>query len=302
MPHCKEIAFIFAHRKTDVWSTPLSIVNEFESRGWKTSIYSLFDENDNYTDKNIQKLLDTCNSEIGAPDIIFHMDWGRHLSPILSKLKLTGAYCIMEAGDDPQNQDRNLIKAPYFDLILTPDYESNEFYKSKGFNSVWWTHFADTKIHYPQDAETRYVAVTSRGKGGSQFLDKITDHGQGLIGNKNGFQGIEHSKFLCEGLLVIQNSRWGEITRRIFEGMACGKMVLTDRLNQNKHLEDLFQDEWEIVYYDDMIDCLSKINFYHINKDIREDIAKRGKEKVLNNHTQKHRVDKILELCLDGTS
>lgn len=299
MLHSKEIAFIFAHRETDVWSTPLSVVNEFKRRGWKTQIYSLFDENDNYTDKNIQKLLDTCHSDVGAPDIIFHMDWGRHTSNILSRLKSTGAYCIMEAGDDPQNQIRNSVKAPYFDLILTPDYESNEFYKSKGYNSIWWTHFADTEIHSPQDSEIRYVAVTSRGKGGSDFLDKITDHGQGLIGNKNGFQGAEHSKFLCEGLLVVQNSRWGEITRRIFEGMACGKMVLTDRLNKNKHLEDLFQDEWEIVYYDDMVDCLNKINFYHINKDIREDIAKRGKEKTLANHTQIQRVDQIIKQWKD---
>ncbi len=42
-----KIAFIFAHRPTDVWNTPLSIVKQFESRGWKTKIYSLFDVYDN---------------------------------------------------------------------------------------------------------------------------------------------------------------------------------------------------------------------------------------------------------------
>jgi hypothetical protein len=39
------IAFIFAHRETDKWNTPLAIVNEFKSRGWDTQIYSLFDYN-----------------------------------------------------------------------------------------------------------------------------------------------------------------------------------------------------------------------------------------------------------------
>ncbi len=287
----KEIAFIFAHRPTDIWSTPLSIVKEFQKRGWETKIYSLFNQNDEYVDNNIIKLLQT------SPDIIFHMDWGRHLSPILSKLKETGAYCIMEAGDDPQNQERNILKASYFDLILTPDYESNEYYKSKGFNSKWWTHFADTNIHFPQDLETKYVAVTSRGKGGSLFLDKITEHSKGLICNQNGFQGVEHSKFLCEGLMVIQNSRWGEITRRIFEAMSCGKMVITDRLNTNKHLEELFTDKQDIVYYDNMVDCLNKINFYNKNENLREQIAIRGREKIIKYHTQKHRVDKILEIC-----
>lgn len=291
----KEIAFVFAHRPDDIWSTPLSIVKEFKSRGWNTKIYSLFDNYDNYIDDNIYKLLET------KPDIIFHMDWGRHLSPVLSKLKDTGAYCIMEAGDDPQNQERNIIKAPYFDLILTPDYESNKYYKSKGFNSEWWTHFADINIHFPQQVDTKYVAVTSRGKGGSPFLDKVTEHSQGFIQNQNGFQGVEHSRFLCEGLMVIQNSRWGEITRRIFEAMACGRMVITDRLSKNKHLEKLFVDKQDIIYYDNMVDCINKINFYNKNKSLREQIAVQGKEKILNNHTQKHRVDKILELCKDGT-
>ena len=78
-------------------------------------------------------------------------------------------------------------------------------------------------------------------------------------------------------------------------------MVLTDRLNKNKHLEDLFIHEQEIVYYEGIVDCLNKINFYNKNKDLREQIAKQGQEKVLNNHTQQHRVDKILKLCKDGT-
>ena len=29
----------------------------------------------------------------------------------------------------------------------------------------------------------------------------------------------EHTEFLNSGLMVVQKSRWGEITRRIFEGM-----------------------------------------------------------------------------------
>jgi spore maturation protein CgeB len=108
-------------------------------------------------------------------------------------------------------------------------------------------------------------------------LDTITDHSEGLIANQGGWQGEEHSKFLCSGLLVIQNSRWGEITRRIFEAMACGKMILVDRLNDSKKLHELFEDGKEIVFYEE-----------------REKIALSGKEKVLNYHTQIQRVDSIL--------
>ena len=164
------IAFIFAHRPTDKWNTPLAVVEEFKSRGWDTSIYSLFDFNDNYVDDNVYKLLET------KPDVIMHMDWGRHLSPVLSKLRNTGAFCVMESGDDPQNFERNVIKAPWFDLILTPDARSTQEYINRGFNAEWWTHFADIKIYKPLEVDEKYIAVTSRGRGSSQILDTLADY------------------------------------------------------------------------------------------------------------------------------
>jgi hypothetical protein len=283
------VAFIFAHRPTDRWSTPLSIVNEFKSRGWNTQIYSLFDSNDNYVDDNVYTLLKT------KPDIILHMDWGRHLSPVLSNLKSTGAFCIMEAGDDPQNFERNVIKAPWFDLILSPDIRAVNKYNKLGYKAEWWTHFADTQIHQPIDIEEKYIAVSSRGKGSSQILDTLAEHYQGDIINQNGWEGKEHTKFLNSGKIIIQHSRWDEITRRIFEGMACGKLVITDKLSKETLLENLFTNGEDIILYDDLLDCANKIAYYNEHDNERKRIAKNGYNKVLQHHTQKQRVNTIIE-------
>ena len=70
--------------------------------------------------------------------------------------------------------------------------------------------------------------------------------------------------------MVVQNSRWGEVTRRIFEGMACGKMVLCDRLHENKKLHELFIDGEDIVFYDDIVDCINKMNKYQRRWMLRE--------------------------------
>jgi spore maturation protein CgeB len=105
----------------------------------------------------------------------------------------------------------------------------------------------------------------------------------------------EHTKFLNKGLMVIQNSRWGEITRRIFEGMACGKMVLTDRLDTGRGLEELFIDGEDIVLYNDMFDCIEKMNYYNENEEERERIAHNGMVKVLHNYTQVQVVDKLIK-------
>ena len=105
----------------------------------------------------------------------------------------------------------------------------------------------------------------------------------------------EHTEFLNSGLMVVQKSRWGEITRRIFEGMACGKMVLCDRLEKSKKLDELFIDGEDIVYYDDIFDCVEKMNYYRENEEERERIANNGFKKVLENHTQKQRVDFVIQ-------
>jgi spore maturation protein CgeB len=138
------------------------------------------------------------------------------------------------------------------------------------------------------------VGVTSRGRGGSEFLDYLTHWAEGAIGNQNGMDAKQHTEFLNKGLIVIQNSRWGEITRRIFEGMACGKMVLTDKLDISRGLEELFIDGEDIILYNDMFDCIEKMNYYNENEEERERIAHNGMMKVLHNYTQVQVVDRLI--------
>ena len=42
-------------------------------------------------------------------------------------------------------------------------------------------------------------------------------------------------------------------------------MVLCDRLDKSKKLDELFVDGEDIVYYDDMVDCINKMNEYSAN-------------------------------------
>jgi spore maturation protein CgeB len=190
-------------------------------------------------------------------DIVLFMDWGRIDSPYLDKNLKPSACWIQESGDDPQNFERNYPKANRFHYTITPD-------KTRGF-------------------------------GNSEFLDYITNWAEGAIGNKNGLGPKEHTEFLNKGLVVIQNSRWGEITRRLFEGMACGKLVITDRLPDVRGLAEVFVEGEEIILYNDMFDCIEKINYYAENEEEREKIAHNGMMKVLHNYTQIQVVDKLIK-------
>jgi hypothetical protein len=278
-----KITFIYDYRDGEVWSTPMALVNEFKERGWETQIVKTNDTDlKNWVDSKPQT------------DIVLFMDWGRFDSQYLNK-DLVPAFWIQESGDDPQNFERNSPKADRFHYTITPDKRCAEEYKNRGINADWINHFADTKVQFPMNLEPKHVAVTSRGIGNSAFLDYLTHWAEGAVGNRNGLGPKEHTEFLNSGMMVVQNSRWKEITRRIFEGMACGKMVLTDRLPEETGLSEMFIDGEDIVYYDEMFDCIEKMNYYNENAEERERIAHNGMIKVLHNYTQIQVVDKIIE-------
>jgi len=282
-----KITFIYDHKPNEIWSTPLSLLNEFKERGWETEIVPIPNGDDSALQLWIQQDTPT--------DIVLFMDWGRFDSKWLDKNLKPTAFWIQESGDDPQNFERNYPKANRFHYTITPDKVSAEEYRICGINADWVPHWADTAVQFPMNLDAKYVAVTSRGRGGSAFLDYLTDWAEGAIGNRNGMPVDEHTRFLNTGLMVIQNSRWKEVTRRIFEAMACGKMVLTDRLDESTGLSEMFIDGEDIVYYDEMFDCIEKINYYNENEEERERIAYNGMAKVIANHTQIQRVDKLIE-------
>jgi hypothetical protein len=287
-----KITFIYAYEEGEVWSTPMALIKEFQLRGWKTEIISIgSNKTGHYHDLKLQRWLEL-NPQT---DIMMFMDWGRFDSPYLDKNLLPNTFWIQESGDDPQNFERNYPKANRFHYTITPDKQSAQEYRNRGINAEWINHFADTMVQFPMNLEPKYVAVTSRGIGGSQFLDYLTNWAEGAVGNQNGMDAKEHTQFLNSGLMVIQNSRHKEITRRIFEAMACGKMVLTDRLNESTGLSEMFIDGEDIVYYDEMFDCIEKMNYYNENEEDRERIAHNGMIKVLHNYTQVQVVDKLIE-------
>jgi glycosyltransferase involved in cell wall biosynthesis len=287
----KKITFIYAYEGEE-WSTPMSLAKEFRSRGWYVDFVSI--GSNRLRNWNDSKLKEWVESDPKTHIVLF-MDWGRFDSPKLDKKYLPNTFWIQESGDDPQNFERNFPKSNRFHITLSPDADSVEEYKNRGINAWWWTHFADTQVQFPIQTKPEYVAVTTRGVGNSEFLDTITQHGDGSIGNQNNLNYKQHTEFLNKGLMVIQNSRFGEITRRIFEGMACGKMILCDRLDKSKRLHELFEEGEEIVFYDDILDCINKINYYTENSEERERIAKNGYVVCLENHTQKQRVDFIIK-------
>jgi len=302
----KNITMFFASWEAygERWGTPHAIRDELKRRGYVINQYNLYHNNGLYDER--KKTRHYSNEGVNLffqdirngyePDIVFLLDYGPFACPYLSKNNYRKALWILEAGDEPQAHRLHLQKANNFDIILSPDYSCAEHYNRLGLKGYWWTHHADENIFKPYpDIKEEFGLITTCGPRGYGHLKGLTERLQEALGNqyKNErfFYGDDHPKFLSRGKIVLQCSQFGELTRRIFEGMACGKMVLTDKLSPDTHIEDLFEDGKDIIYYSSIDECIEKARYYIEHDDERRQIALNGYNKVMANHSIKARVD-----------
>ncbi len=82
-----------------------------------------------------------------------------------------------------------------------------------------------------------------------------------------------------------------QVSPRVFEAMACGAFVLTDR---QKDVLALFKDGEHLVTFYDEVDLDRKIAFYMEHADERRRIAAAGRRKVLEHHTYGCRIHRLL--------
>ncbi len=89
------------------------------------------------------------------------------------------------------------------------------------------------------------------------------------------------------------------INPRTFEICACGGFQLVDR---RPVLSEFFKEDEDLVMFSSVDEAIDKIRYYLSHEDIRKRIALRGQEKVLSNHTYKHRMTDGLSAIINSTS
>lgn len=93
--------------------------------------------------------------------------------------------------------------------------------------------------------------------------------------------------------IVFNTSIAGDVTMRIFEGAACGALVLTDAVQNG--LTELYKPNEELVVFDDDEDLLTKTRYYLAHDKEREAIARAGQVRTLAQHTYRHRAQQIVD-------
>ena len=295
---------LFAHWRNygETWSVPEALVHELEFRGHEVIVKNLYawdgkldlrQKIRKYSNEGFNQLVSEVNRGEHF-DVIMVMDYGPWQCPLLNKSVFPNSVLIKESGDEPQSHKLHLQTAHQFDIVLSPDYPCVQDYYKRGIHAVWQPHFADERIFYPRpEIPIQFECVTTCGPRGNGLTEKIQQALGDRFNNERYFYGEDHPKRLSMGKIVFQCSQFKEITRRVFEGMACGKMVVTDKLPDYTHIDDLFIENEDIVYYSNDLEAIEKIKYYLENDKERERIARNGMEKVLSQHTVAARVDEL---------
>ena len=97
----------------------------------------------------------------------------------------------------------------------------------------------------------------------------------------------EKAKIVSQMKIMINISLNNDLNLRVFETLACGALLITDRIIGNG-MEDLFVDGEHLVLFDDENDLVQKIQYYLTHEDERARIAYQGKIHVEKHLTHKN--------------
>lgn len=236
-----------------------------------------------------------------AIDLLLFVDppgpiWPRSMERICCP---TVAYLI----DVHQNFEVRAEYAAFFDFIFVAQKDYVGRLTDLGFDQVIWLPLAcDPSIHTVA-AEKRDIEVGFVGKLGpneSPRFKVLTE----VLAN---FGTNEIDRFISPDVMgaiygrskiVFNKSINGDLNMRVFEAMASGALLVTDRIDNG--MEELFADGVHYVSYTTAGEAIAKIRYFLRHDKERVAIARNGHALVLQHHTYLHRWKALQLLVLEG--
>lgn len=231
---------------------------------------------------------------IAANDLFIAVDDGQAYG---FKVKPKGGPMAYWAIDTHINMEQQVVKADHADMVFAAQRESVEELARLTKKPVYWLPLAcDPDTHCADAVEktfdTCFIGNVHKGlhDGRIDALDVLFKASGLFYYGQKFFRNVANT--YAQSKIVFNHSLKNDINMRVFEAMASGSMLLTDRI-VNNGFEDLF-DETMLATYGNMEELGRSVKYYLENEGEREAIAATGKECVLNLHTYKRRMETAL--------
>ena len=213
----------------------------------------------------------------------------------------TAAYMI----DSHLNLSTHLAWAPRFDWVFVAQRAYIDEFRAAGCGRVRWLPLAcDPGIHGKAQLAKRHDlgfvgSLTSEHPVRRDRLARLAQRFDVHI--ERSFLR-DMARTFSASRIVFNDAVKDDLNMRVFEGLASGSMLLTDRA-VGSGLDEMFVDRRHLVYYDDAT-LEDLVEYYLGHADERESIAAAGCAEVLRWHTYDHRVETLVHAVLgdDGAS
>jgi hypothetical protein len=200
--------------------------------------------------------------------------------------------------DVHQQLEVRLAYARYFDhvFIAQPDYLSA--FQGLPHPSVHWLPLAcDPRVHFVPglDRNIDVGFVGKMGYPGTPRFDTLTRVLAHFATNDTtqGYMPAEMGSVYSRSKIVFNKSINGDVNMRVFEALASGALLVTDRIGNG--LEQIGTAGEHFVTYDTADEAIETIHHYLSNDSERESIARRGQAHVFAHHTYAQRLATMLQ-------
>lgn len=186
-------------------------------------------------------------------------------------------------------------KAQYFDLVFSAQYNAT---KALGPHATWLPAGAalhEIDYNVKRDINVGFIGNLFPGLHNRRIriVERLQKEFPEFIWINNVF--LEEKAHMVSRMKIMINvSLNNDINFRVFETLACGALLLTDKIHENG-FELLFEDGKHLITYTTTEDLIGKIYYYLENDEERLRIAQAGQLHVLQNYTHTHIIRKALD-------
>ncbi|MGE0709140.1 MAG: glycosyltransferase [Planctomycetota bacterium] len=199
---------------------------------------------------------------------------------------------------DPDGWHLELARA--FEHVFVAQRDHLPLFWAQGVAARWLPLACDPAVHgrkdVEQDLDVVFVGhVRPFHRRRRRLLDKLAACFR--VHEAQGVFRAAQAELFSRAKVVFNCSLAGDLNMRVFEGLAAGRLLLTDRIGNGQ--EQLFADgEHLVLYEDDTLEDL--VARYLEDEPAREAIAARGAHLALTHHTYRRRTDSLLRRVRDA--
>lgn len=231
--------------------------------------------------------------ELAEPDLVVFVDSGLPYFPRgLDQVRApTAAYLI----DVHRNLELEQAFSRFFDHVFVAQRDYVELIDHP---SVHWLPLAcDPELHKGREVEKEWdVGFVGNVNQEAERARKLRLVSEAFSMNDY-FTPIpkeEISDAYSRARIVFNCAVGNEVNMRVFEGMASGSLLVTEKVDNGQKL--LFEDGVHLVEYSGDEEMIDKIRHYLEHEDERSEIAHAGQMLVLREHTYSRRCEEILDV------